>query len=143
MSGYIYFVAVEGGDAIKIGYTASEPRKRLSNLQTGCDRMLYLVAYGAGTKADERNIHVALSHLRVRQSGEWFRYEGDLQSILDKLTWLEYDEHLDFEFDGPPRYEDLTWCADWNGPVSVSAAFFASTVTQPMAAKYRAMLEAA
>lgn len=72
MTGIIYFV--ETNNLIKIGYTASNPRKRIAQLQTGCPSELDFMGYYHGTKAQEKQLHLFCAAQRVR--GEWFEIDG-------------------------------------------------------------------
>jgi hypothetical protein len=85
----IYFAKAEDTDLVKIGYTFSQPEKRLKGLQTGCPHELLLLYAIEGDQDGERELHRTFAHLR--ENGEWFRYEGELRSFL----WLLR------RFDGP------------------------------------------
>lgn len=78
--GFIYFIACEPMDAVKIGFTASNPMARLANLQTGCPAPLKLLAYVQGSIAEEQRLHSAFWTLRIQ--GEWFRLDGKLQDFI-------------------------------------------------------------
>lgn len=71
--GYVYFIALEPykDEFIKVGWVKNDPRRRLSELQTGCPYKLKLIACAPGSPADERWAHSQLSRFRAR--GEWFQ----------------------------------------------------------------------
>jgi hypothetical protein len=92
MSGFVYFIAPEDllhreyGDelrAVKIGYTNSEPRVRMAQLQTGSPVCLSVIAHIHGTPELERAFHAAFSQLG--QSGEWFSCLFKLDMLLRKI----------------------------------------------------------
>lgn len=55
---------------VKIGYSTN-PQARLAEIQTSNGRILKLLAYFKGTKADENRLHAKFRHLNTVQ--EWFR----------------------------------------------------------------------
>lgn len=83
MSGFIYFVAAETLNALKIGFSAEHPSIRLKAIQTGCPAPLKLLAYVEGPQSEERQLHKVFAALRMH--GEWFRYEGDLKFLVARL----------------------------------------------------------
>ncbi len=64
---------------VKIG-RANNIADRMAELQVGCPVQLRLVAILSFDPADEPKFHARWSHLRDR--GEWFRVEGDLDDAL-------------------------------------------------------------
>jgi hypothetical protein len=96
VSGYVYFIGAiitEGESAaVKIGYSSSDPRKRLQKLQIGNPDKLYMLAWESGTFDDERALHRRFDHLWLR--GEWFRYEGELESYLLALLDAQFEEAM-------------------------------------------------
>ena len=69
--GYVYAVQrVDGTGNIKIGFSAN-PWARASQLQTGSDTELMVIATKRGTRSDEYELHRAFEQDRV--TGEWFR----------------------------------------------------------------------
>src|SRR5712664_604855 len=65
----------------KIGYTQSDPVKRLSSLQTGSPYRIELLGTTSGSQEDEQRLHEFFAPKRER--GEWFRLTSDdVQSIL-------------------------------------------------------------
>lgn len=85
----IYFIEAVGADRLKIGYTLSQPEKRLKEIQTGCPHKLQVLFAIEGDQNGEKELHRTFAHLR--ESGEWFRYDGELRGFL----WLLR------RFDGP------------------------------------------
>ena len=95
---YVYFVKPYNKNLFKIGSTP-KPKRRLSQLQTGCPDKLYLHACIEATqpKELEKSIHSQLNNYHKR--GEWF--EVDVQ-IIDDIVWklqgkptiYEIEEHL-------------------------------------------------
>jgi DNA-binding transcriptional regulator YdaS (Cro superfamily) len=81
MTGFVY--AIDGGDAVKIGW-ATNPVRRLSELNVGSPRRHTLIGFKVATKFDERRIHSECSQHRIR--GEWFLKDG---AVLDFITGLQ------------------------------------------------------
>lgn len=73
--GVVYFVRI--GDVVKIGFTTNSQR-RMSNLMP--DEVLHMQP---GTMQDEKRLHVAFRHLRVR--GERFRPDPELMDFIRGL----------------------------------------------------------
>jgi hypothetical protein len=80
VSGFVYFIACEPLEAVKIGFTKSSPLSRKASLQTGCPSPLKLLTYVPGTIEDERRLHEAFAALHIH--GEWFRHEWKLQDFI-------------------------------------------------------------
>lgn len=81
---WVYFIACEPMEAVKIGFTKTSPRGRLSALQTGNPSPLKLLTYFPGSLDDERNLHLAFRPLHIHL--EWFRLEGKL---FDMAAYLD------------------------------------------------------
>jgi len=77
-NGFIYFI--RAGDAVKIGFTRGDPRKRVAALQTGNAEHLRLLTYLAGHSDMEVELHDVLREHRIR--GEWFRWTPEVQRVL-------------------------------------------------------------
>lgn len=71
--GVIYIVRCD--KYCKIGYTESDPVKRVSALQTGNPFRIELVGTAPGTMDDEQRLHKVFEGKCER--GEWFRLEQD------------------------------------------------------------------
>jgi hypothetical protein len=80
LSGNVYFIATEQPFAIKIGYTAGHPAKRLRALQTGSPVPLHLLGWYPGSQQDERELHQQMAPFHI--SGEWFRMGDGVNDIL-------------------------------------------------------------
>lgn len=80
MSGYIYFIACEPLEAVKIGYTSKNPFARLSALQTGSPAILKMLCFVEGTQDEERRLHETFAPLGIH--GEWFRCDCTLQDFV-------------------------------------------------------------
>lgn len=78
--GYLYFM--RAGPFVKIGF-ATDIRRRVAELQTGCPFELDLLCLIHGQPADELRLHSRFDHLRERK--EWFRLEDDLRELIDVL----------------------------------------------------------
>lgn len=77
----VYFIRNDRTSSIKIG-VAADPRKRVSELQTGSDGSLELIHTEPGGAARERELHARFSEDRIQ--GEWFRASEDLVEYLDR-----------------------------------------------------------
>ena len=86
MSGKIYFIGHGGSKTMKVGYTSGNPYARMAALQTGSPDRLYMMGWVEGTLSDERELHDRFAHLRV--SGEWFRFEAELEEFYDARVHL-------------------------------------------------------
>lgn len=69
----IYIIRAIGTNMFKVGYTAGDPEKRLSQLQTGCPHKLeiYRIIDGAGREV-EKQIADDLTDFSANGGGEWF-----------------------------------------------------------------------
>ena len=84
MKGCIYFIGAvlkEGqSGAVKIGYSAKDPKGRLKALQTGHPDKLHMIGWIPGTMSDEHALHQRFRKYWLR--GEWFRYEGAVHDFV-------------------------------------------------------------
>lgn len=87
MSGFIYFIACEPMEAVKIGFTGGNPLTRLAALQTGSPAPLKLLCYVRGTQDEERRLHRTFALLGIHR--EWFRHECTLRDFTGYLTCHE------------------------------------------------------
>jgi hypothetical protein len=70
-SGWVYLVRVGGaGRPVKIGWTASNPAKRVASLQTANSGKVRLIALRRGGIQIEKDLHFVFGSFRIR--GEWF-----------------------------------------------------------------------
>lgn len=131
MSGFVYLIAPEAVYArdeealkvVKIGFTKSHPKVRLSTLQTGSPVTLELLAYFDGDLELERALHCAFDELRWQ--GEWFRLDrklGDFVGYLvdqpDQSRYVEWWRVIEAAHDNifarrssHPRWSDKEYCA--------------------------------
>ena len=79
--GFVYFIAREGH--VKIGWSQDVDR-RLSELQIGSATALSLRGTFPGKLSDESRMHERFSEFR--ESGEWFRLEGELAEFVRNLA---------------------------------------------------------
>lgn len=68
----IYMIRAGDDGPIKIGFTASNIKKRLSGLQTSHSQRLSIFRLFEGDKADEKRLHTMFADLR--RAGEWFNF---------------------------------------------------------------------
>ena len=79
----LYFVTLDSPDRfVKIGIT-SNIATRISNAQANCPYPLKLLKVVTGAWHLERSLHKRFSNLHV--SGEWFRLEGELEELINRL----------------------------------------------------------
>lgn len=78
--GFVYFIKSPSLNAVKVGFTAGDPRARLKKLQVGSADDLELIGWADGTMADEKKWHLRYNSYRVR--GEWFRLEGEFEDFI-------------------------------------------------------------
>lgn len=82
VTAYLYFVAVKGGDVVKIGMAVDVPN-RMRDLQVANHKELELLVAVEVPLHIERWLHGKLSEYRIR--GEWFRLEGEVRSVVDAI----------------------------------------------------------
>lgn len=88
---YVYFIQADENGPIKIGYTADDPKRRLSQLQTGNASTLKLLGAVRGTSAHERKFHADLAEWRLQ--GEWFEpHPTVISTIQDALASSDVDD---------------------------------------------------
>jgi hypothetical protein len=83
----IYFIHAPAMDAVKIGFAGSDPRRRLTLLQTGSPCELKLLAVQEGDKAKEKELHVRFAEFRTRR--EWFSYGKPIAEYVASLDPVE------------------------------------------------------
>jgi len=79
---YVYFIQADENGPIKIGYTADDPKRRLSQLQTGNASALKLLGAIKGTAAHEKQFHTDLAEWRLQ--GEWFESHPTVLETIQK-----------------------------------------------------------
>jgi hypothetical protein len=77
---FIYFVQAGQGGPIKIGH-ATQPRRRLSELQVSSPVLLTLLGKVRGRPAHEKEWHSRFAGYRIR--GEWFKPSPALLAAID------------------------------------------------------------
>lgn len=77
--GFVYMVQGERHTPVKVGY-AVNPRKRLTQLQTGSYAELHILDLIPGPPSLERKLHKRLAPHRLR--GEWFAWEAAIPAWL-------------------------------------------------------------
>lgn len=84
---YVYFIAagdyMKDGTPIKIGYSGTDPVRRLATLQQAHYAKLALVLAVPGDRALEGRLHDSLKDHRIR--GEWFRSSQELRTLIATL----------------------------------------------------------
>ena len=80
--GYIYFIADEALEAVKIGYSKN-PWARVKDLQTGRPAKLSVVATVRTTEVSEVTLHDIFSD--ERQAGEWFYVSTRIQGVISEI----------------------------------------------------------
>lgn len=111
----VYVVQPEQEPFVKIGFTASPMSARLADLQVGNPRALRVIErIPADEMADEGTIHVILDEYRVR--GEWFRYEGDVFSMVTYIGRLRELRSEAKELDLRPQREIRDPRSPWSEP---------------------------
>lgn len=78
---FVYFIQADESGPIKIGFTADDPQRRLSQLQTGNPSALKLLGAIKGTTARERQFHADLAEWRLQ--GEWFQSHPTVLSTVE------------------------------------------------------------
>lgn len=79
-SGFVYFARAGRQPIVKIGW-ATNPQRRLDQLQTGSPHKLHLLGYTPGIPSDETDWQYTWRPLRVR--GEWFNLTNDLRDAIN------------------------------------------------------------
>lgn len=80
----VYFIQVGESGPIKIGYTRTDPTKRLSELQTGNPYKLRLLLVLEGGFDLEHALHEKFADLRLE--GEWFRNDPILLKSMASIA---------------------------------------------------------
>lgn len=77
----VYFIQADENGPIKIGFTADDPKRRLSQLQTGNPSMLKLLGSVKGSSAHEKRFHATLAEWRLQ--GEWFQSHPTVLAAIE------------------------------------------------------------
>jgi len=95
----VYFIQQGEDGPIKIG-TANDPKKRLTELQTGNPSRLYLLGTVRGSTEREHHLHKRMKEHQTREGGEWFDPTGEVFTVIEEAR--ENDE-VDFDRLGDRR----------------------------------------
>jgi hypothetical protein len=87
----VYFVASEGADAVKIGYTENI-KSRIGQIRTGCPLNLNVLCVFMGGVREERKFHKEFA--TVRMNGEWFTLSGRIAAFLDATRAKEVEKKV-------------------------------------------------
>lgn len=79
----VYFIRNKASGSVKVGWTKGPVKRRLSQLQVGCDGELEVVGEIEGSERDEKKLHERFEALWIR--GEWFRNAGELRATIEAL----------------------------------------------------------
>lgn len=97
---FVYLIQIEGTDIYKVGFTKSDPQKRLESLQTANPFKLILVDYYQTKRASkiEAAFHNRYSTNKLSEEeskilGEWFRFD-----IKTRKSFKEICEKIDMNF---------------------------------------------
>lgn len=94
MKGYVYFIQAGIDGPIKIGFSKTDPSRRMGQLQAGCPWELRLLGFIPGTKFDEKLLQEKFSQFNIRR--EWFRPEIDIGKILSPgFVWPTPESMID------------------------------------------------
>lgn len=81
----VYFIQNTNTGHVKIGYTNTSIKQRLSALQTGSsDKLRVLAVLENATMEDEKELHFKFSHLNT--IGEWHILNYDLLDYIQKTS---------------------------------------------------------
>lgn len=90
----VYFIYNSETNKIKIGYTKSNPKRRLKQLSTGSSSPLYLIGILDGNKDLEFELHRKYAYIKYNL--EWFSIDDNLLNELNSRNSLEvYVDWLD------------------------------------------------
>jgi hypothetical protein len=89
--GFVYLVFTKGGPQrfAKIGFSRSDPRRRMASLQTGCPLHLKLATFFPACRETERHLHMMFASDRA--SGEWFHWsDAHTERFIRELRLIRY-----------------------------------------------------
>lgn len=76
---------ITDGNNVKIGYS-NDTKKRLKNLQTSNPyKLKLLLNIKDGDMELESFLHYKFSKLRIRNNGEWFKYDASIQKFVEEV----------------------------------------------------------
>lgn len=79
----VYFAQAGEDGPVKIGFCASNPLKRLAELQTGCPHEIFLIGTVSGGRKDESEMHRRLDAYWIR--GEWFERKPEVLAAINSV----------------------------------------------------------
>lgn len=82
-SGYIYFLLAEKLDAVKIGFTRGDIKKRLLFAHTWSPYDFDVLKVIKGTMVEEVQLHKRFHKDKIQR--EWFNYSDELKDYIDNL----------------------------------------------------------
>lgn len=97
--GCIYYILSGETGRIKIGFTNSDPNKRLKALQTGSPTKLGIIAWHPGTMETEQRLHQQFHADRLH--GEWFDFSDDLIVHLYQVFTIAIAIHREAGVEDP------------------------------------------
>lgn len=91
----IYFI--RQNDEVKIGYTESDPKGRLSQIQVGNPFDLTMILLIDGDVKVEKELHERFTDLHIR--GEWFKFEEPIKEFIER--WYDNDIRYQYGLSDP------------------------------------------
>jgi hypothetical protein len=86
VKGWVYFIACNALDAIKIGWSVYPP-ERFRGIAGAFPLPLVLYTGREGTLEDERALHKRFAANRL--NGEWFQATEELEELVAETSWAE------------------------------------------------------
>jgi len=80
--GKVYFLEAVGARRIKIGWTAGDVARRISNLFCGCPFDLRCLGWINAHRREERLTHDRFAHLLAKGGSEWFHDAPELRAFI-------------------------------------------------------------
>jgi hypothetical protein len=91
---HLYIMQMGRTGAIKVG-RSGDPKRRLSEIQTGCPYEVRILVIAEGQGHRERRLHQEMRRFRLRnQKGEWFS-EAAIGSIPDDIYDMMTEETVE------------------------------------------------
>lgn len=81
--GWIYFLQIEGGGAIKIGFTTISPVLRAKTLQTTSPHRICWIGYFKGMEHEEKALHKKFAEHYIR--AEWFNPAPEIIAYINEV----------------------------------------------------------
>lgn len=82
--GFVYFAVIGYPyvSHVKVGFTKTDPERRIRSLQTGCPFPILLLGYVFGSVDREQELHDVFKDWRV--CGEWFEYSEYVANEIER-----------------------------------------------------------